>query len=100
MDDDEYEIRLPESWNEAGRPAWRPSFAVMAPIVRQFYSLPGNGVGGLLHIVLDDGNIEDHHIGWCGEQAVKAGDELAYAIAVLLMRCSKRTRERLAEMDK
>lgn len=27
--------------------------------------------GGLLHIVLDDGNLEDHHILWCSNECDK-----------------------------
>lgn len=27
--------------------------------------------GGLLHIVVDDGNLEDHHIKWCLEECNK-----------------------------
>ena len=26
--------------------------------------------GGMLHIVLDDGNVEDHHIYWCMVNAI------------------------------
>ena len=32
------------------------------------YNLPGCCTGGLLHITLDDGNLEDSHIQWCLEQ--------------------------------
>lgn len=34
-------------------------------VIAQIYER--NGVGGALHIVLDDGNTEDHHIKWCIE---------------------------------
>ena len=27
-----------------------------------------NSIGGLLHIVLDDGNLKNHHIEWCIEE--------------------------------
>jgi hypothetical protein len=36
--------------------------------IRLVYSY--SGVGGGLHIVLDDGNVEDHHIKWCIEEAI------------------------------
>jgi hypothetical protein len=34
-------------------------------LVEILYEDLGEGCGGLLHIVLDDGNLEDHHILWC-----------------------------------
>ena len=38
-------------------------------VIAQIYAR--NGVGGALHIVLDDGNTEDHHIKWCVEEWMK-----------------------------
>ena len=32
------------------------------------YGLEGCCTGGLLHILLDDNNLEDHHIEWCLKQ--------------------------------
>lgn len=37
------------------------------------YSLPGCAAGGPLHIVIDDGNVDDHHLDFCAEQM--AADE-------------------------
>ena len=34
-------------------------------LARKIYRLPDGIVGGPLHIVLDDGNLEDAHISWC-----------------------------------
>lgn len=31
----------------------------------QLYNHPDGGVGGPLHIITDDSNIEDHHVLWC-----------------------------------
>lgn len=38
-------------------------------VIAQIYAR--NGVGGAMHIVLDDGNTEDHHILWCIEEWMK-----------------------------
>lgn len=38
-------------------------------LVREFYEIPGHSVGGALHIVLSDGNMDDCHITWCREIA-------------------------------
>ncbi len=54
------------------KPAGRPKTQDMLALARAFYGMPGHSVGGALHIVLDDGNLEEHHIRWCLEQA-KAG---------------------------
>lgn len=40
-------------------------------LVDILYNDLGEGSGGLLHIVLDDGNLEDHHILWCKEECNK-----------------------------
>jgi hypothetical protein len=37
--------------------------------VRAFYEMDGHGVGGALHMVLDDGNLEDSHIHYCRQTA-------------------------------
>ena len=37
----------------------------LAKLVAELYSMPECGVGGPLHIVLDDGNIDDESIYFC-----------------------------------
>ena len=37
----------------------------LAELVAELYSIPECGVGGPLHIVLDDGNIDDEGIYFC-----------------------------------
>ena len=34
-------------------------------MVRALYEIPACSLGGPLHIVTDDTNVEDHHITWC-----------------------------------
>jgi len=43
----------PQSWRDMIRPAW------------SYYNTEGNGAGGSLHIVLDDGNLEDDSVRFC-----------------------------------
>lgn len=43
----------------------RPNVAEVMPLVNAFYAFPENGVGGSLHIVLDDGNVEDESVDYC-----------------------------------
>ena len=53
--------------------------------IAAFHDQPGNGAGGRLHIVLDDGNLADEHISFCVEEAGKAGDTEAVAIGGALL---------------
>lgn len=43
-----------------------------------------NPCGGSLHIVLDDGNLENTHIDWCAGYAYGTGDMVGSRIASLM----------------
>lgn len=43
----------------------RPAVPEVMPLVNAYYAFTDCGVGGSLHIVLDDKNIEDTHIQFC-----------------------------------
>jgi len=88
----------PQSWRDMIRPAW------------SYYNTEGNGAGGSLHIVLDDGNLEDDSVRFClrwaeGHQSKwSAGgwvevfverDEAGVALAKLLLSASLTQREKL-----
>ena len=47
----------------------KPTVPEVLPIVEAFYRLPGNGVGGVLHVVLDDCNTEDSSVRFCRDSA-------------------------------
>lgn len=51
------------------KPAHRPTVPEIQELVDAYYQFPQCEVGGDLHIVLDDGNVEDTHIQWCIENA-------------------------------
>lgn len=61
-------------------------------LISEFYN-SGNITGGVLHIVLDDGNIEDHHIIWCRDRAVEREDWDAVEIANRLLKLTYEQRE-------
>jgi len=42
------------------------------------------GTGGFLHIVLDDGNVDDESVWYCQEQASLQNDTFGYFLATLL----------------
>jgi hypothetical protein len=62
------------------------------PLARAYVALPENSVGGNLHIVLEDRNVETEHIHWCYEQALEKGDHLGSALALLLRSMSRTQR--------
>lgn len=49
-------------------------------MIAQYYSKDGNGTGGNLHVVLDDGNVNDLHIDFCRNQCALNGDVDGLAI--------------------
>ena len=53
--------------------------------IKQFLSLEGNEVGGNLHIVLDDGNLEDDDIEFCLVICEANSDFLGYDICANLL---------------
>jgi hypothetical protein len=55
----------------------------------------GNGAGGCLHIVLDDGNISDSSVSFCVDDAIRCQDLLGERLARKLLLLSWRQRARL-----
>ena len=78
----------------------KPTVPEVLSIVKAYYSKPNNGVGGSLHIVLEDGNIETHHIEFCKENARKNNDLDGVALAELLLKMSYTQRKKLYMADK
>lgn len=66
------------------------------PLVRAFQSKPENGVGGNLHIVLDDGNVSDDDVRFCLELAKKAGDLDGVELAEKLLLLTKTQRLKIS----
>lgn len=73
----------------------KPTVPEVLPLVNEFYGIEGNGVGGHLHIVLDDGNIEDDHVAHCLERARMDDDFVAEALASILVKMSRTQRTKL-----
>lgn len=65
------------------------------PIILFYYTLPLNGAGGSLHIVLDDGNVDDGHIEYCIKRANEKGDELGVYLGKALLTMSKTQRRKI-----
>lgn len=54
----------------------------------EFYDFDGNGCGGNLHVVLDDGNLEDRSVQSCIDSAVADKDEAGTELGLALKRAT------------
>ena len=77
----------------------RPTVPEVLPLVRAYYAKPGNEAGGNLHIVLDDGNVEDSSIRFCVEGSVREMDLDGVSLCQKLLAMSK-TQRRVLYMAK
>ena len=77
------------------RPRARISVRQLIPVVNAYYAKPGNGVGGSLHIVLDDGNLSRRDLEFCYDWALDQGDTDGMALVMILMCLSKSQLRRL-----
>jgi hypothetical protein len=73
----------------------KPTIPEVLPLVQAYYAKPGNFAGGSLHIVLDDGNVNDGSVQFCIDYAREKGDEDGIALGMLLLRMSKTQRSKL-----
>lgn len=77
----------------------KPTIPEVLPIAKAWYSKPGNGVGGMFHIILEDGNNEKHWAERALEQAQASGDADAIQLAKLLVAMSPTQRLKLSRMN-
>lgn len=49
---------------------YTPHFKTIRELISCLYSLEGCCCGGLLHILVDDNNYEDHHITFCMQECL------------------------------
>jgi len=52
----------------------RPTSVEVAPLIAAYYRKHGNEAGGNCHGVLDDGNLGDDSVWFCGSECAAAGD--------------------------
>ncbi len=83
----------------------KPTVPEVAPLVRALYrgddecSRGSGNVGGHLHIVLDDGNIETGHVSFCLDRALEDDCETCARLARVLLQMSRTQRSKLANMN-
>jgi hypothetical protein len=78
----------------------KPTVPDVISLVQDYYAQPLNGAGGSLHIVLDDGNVEDGSVDHCIEFAKESGDVDGERLGQLLRSMSATQRKRLYRCDK
>jgi hypothetical protein len=74
----------------------KPTVLEVLPLVRAYYEKSDNIVGGNLHLILDDANVEDQHVLFCLGIANERNDDDGVRIAELLLRMSKTQRYKIA----
>jgi hypothetical protein len=67
----------------------------VAAMARWYYSLPGNGVGGSLHIALEDRNLRDGDLLTCSYWAMQSGDAPGVVLAARLLAMTLTQRRRV-----
>lgn len=66
-------------------------------MVRAYRAKPENGS---LHIVFDDGNVEDSNVDFCLQYALDVGDVEGASLAIVLRWMSKTQRGRLRKLSR
>lgn len=77
------------------KPADRPKVPEVVEMARRYYAKAGNEVGGNLHVVLDDGNLDDGCCGSARARAFAAGDFDGFKLADALCAMTRTQRRRV-----
>lgn len=75
----------------------RPSVPEITPLVQDYINQPGNHLGGNLHIVLEDGNVDDDSLEFCLRRCIERDDKLGINLARILLMMSMTQRLKLAK---
>lgn len=73
----------------------KPTIPEVIDRFRAYYKL--NPAWGSLHVVLDDGNIDDATVRWCRDWAIEHSDPEGAALAEILLRMSKTQRSKIGD---
>jgi hypothetical protein len=76
-------------------PQNRPTVTQVIPLIEAYYRKPGNSVGGNLHVVLDDTNLDNGCIESCLQCAVDRNDADGATLAAMLLQMTQ-TQRRVA----
>jgi hypothetical protein len=73
----------------------RPTVPEVRALASAYYRMPGNSVGGCLHVVLDDGNLEDGSVASCRDYAAKCDDAAGVELAEKLLQMTVTQRKKV-----
>src|SRR6185369_16413008 len=76
----------------------KPTVPEVLPLVQSIYSRHSGGC--CLHIVTDDGNVEDDHVAFCLKYAKEQGHPDCVTAAELLLRMTKTQRRKIYRSDR
>lgn len=79
-------------------PPKKPTIPEVIPLVKAWYAIPGNDVGGIFHVMLDDGNWEQTFANSALENARELGDPQAIELAEKLVAMSGTQRRKLRKV--
>jgi len=77
---------------------YKPTVPEIAPLVRALYRSRHGGAGCCLHVVLDDGNVEDSSVEFCILYATERGHEFCTALGRALRSMSRTQRLKLGSI--
>lgn len=76
----------------------KPSVDRVMPLIRH-YCTQAHGLGGNLHIFVEDGNIDDDDIRFCKNNAIDSNDLMCRELCDVLLSMSKTQRKEICKMD-
>jgi hypothetical protein len=68
------------------------------PLAISYLSKPGNSVGGSLHVVIEDRNLEDSHLRFCISHSKANNDLDGISLAEEMLKLSKTQRGKLIKL--
>jgi hypothetical protein len=80
------------------KPRERPTVPDVLPLAYAYYEKPGNSAGGSLHSVLDDGNLEEHHVLSAFDRAAVRGDLDGCVLATMMLAMTGTQRRKVCAM--
>lgn len=87
-------VRLIDAHARDGK---KPTVPQVLPVVKEYYM--AHASGGSLHIVLDDGNVDDDDVEFCVDWADRESDHPGVLLANVLLLMSKTQRRKLHKAD-
>lgn len=73
----------------------KPTLPEVLPLIRAVYGREGGGGGCCLHILTEDGNVENSHVHFCLERAREQNHADCIAAAEMLLKMTKTQRTKV-----